>query len=155
MHLYRIAQEQFADDLSGNGAKLFGGRWNSEGQAAVYAASSRALALLETLAHTPAKILQQKIYMLITINIPDAVSRDKIDWNELPAGWDAADTRPFTKNTGDGFLQGRKNLLLSVPSVLVYEENNFVINPLHADMKRLKIINKRRIFFERRVEGNL
>ena len=60
MELYRITQEKYADDFSGNGARLYGGRWNSEGLYAVYTSASRALALLETLAHVPAKMLQEK-----------------------------------------------------------------------------------------------
>lgn len=155
MELYRICQEIFADDLSGNGARLFGGRWNSEGMYALYAASSRSLALLETLAHTPAKMLQQKIYMLVTLSVPDNLLPQEINVKKLSAGWDAPDIRPFTKKTGDNFLLSKKNLLLSVPSVLMPEENNFVLNPLHMDMKKIKIVSGRRIYFDKRVEGNL
>jgi len=83
MELYRITQEQYADDLSGNGAKLFGGRWNSEGHPALYAASGRALALLETLAHTPAKMLDAKPYILVTIFVPDAIVVQEVDFEKL------------------------------------------------------------------------
>ncbi|MDZ4793379.1 MAG: RES family NAD+ phosphorylase [Bacteroidota bacterium] len=155
MELYRISQENFAEDLSGNGARLFGGRWNSEGFYALYAASSRSLALLETLAHTPAKMLQQKKYMLVSLSVPDSLPAQEVDIKKLTMGWDAPDIRPFTKKTGDVFLLGKKNLLLTVPSVLMPEENNFVLNPLHPDMKKVKIIYSRSIRFDKRVEGNL
>lgn len=155
MELYRITQERYADDLSGNGAKLFGGRWNSEGLPALYTASSRALALLEILAHTPAKMLDAKPYFLVTIFVPDAVSILGTDIKKLPAGWDAPDIKNPTQKAGDVFLSEKKYLLLSVPSVIVFEERNLILNPQHADFKKVKIINKRRINFDKRVEGNL
>lgn len=155
MQLYRITQEKYADDLSGNGARIFGGRWNSEGLFAVYTSSSRSLALLETLAHTPTKMLGEKIYMLITLSIPDSIEPEELDKNKLTAGWDAPDTRPLTKKLGDNFLRSKNGLLLLVPSVLIPEENNFLLNPLHQDMKKIKLIHRRRIHFDTRVAGNL
>lgn len=151
MELFRITQEKFADDLSGNGSRLFGGRWNSEGYFALYTSSSRSLALLETLAHTPAKMLSAKIYYLITLSIPDNQKAQKILLTNLPAGWDAPDTRPFTKKLGDQFVLDKKELLLEVPSVLMPEESNFVLNPLHEEMRKVKIVNKRRIYFDKRI----
>ncbi|MEO9022762.1 MAG: RES domain-containing protein [Ginsengibacter sp.] len=152
MELYRITQERFAEDLSGNGARLFGGRWNSEGVFALYSSSSRSLALLETLAHTPAKMLNARIYYLITLSIPDKTLTQKILLSNLSPGWDTPDTRTFTKKMGDQFLFDKSNLLLEVPSVLMPEEVNYVISPLHTDMKRMKIVRKRRIYFDKRVD---
>ncbi|HUR66118.1 MAG TPA: RES family NAD+ phosphorylase, partial [Chitinophagaceae bacterium] len=59
------------------------------------------------------------------------------------------------KKMGDKFLRAKSGLLLAVPSVLVPEEKNFVLNPLHADMKRVKVIQQRRIYFDKRVQPNL
>lgn len=151
MELYRISQEKYADDLSGNGAKLYGGRWNSEGIFALYTSSSRSLALLETLAHTPAKMLDQKTYMLISLALPDSINIEELDKNKLSPGWNAPDTRPLTKKLGDKFLQRNNGLLLAVPSVLMPEENNYLINPLHRDSNKIKITFKRRIQFDIRV----
>ncbi len=155
MELYRIAQEKYAEDLSGNGARLFGGRWNSEGQFALYTSFTRSLALLETLAHTPAKLLQVKTYLLITLLIPDAAGIQTIETKKLPHGWDDVEINSFTQKTGDQFLMAKKNLVLAVPSVLIPEELNYVLNPLHTDFKKVKILNKRRIHFDKRVQGNL
>lgn len=155
MELYRIAQEQYAEDLSGNGARLFGGRWNSEGQFALYTSSTRSLALLETLAHTPAKLLQAKTYLLITLMVPDTTAIQALDPKKLPDGWDDVEISPFTQKTGDQFLIAQKKLALVVPSVLIPEEMNYVLNPLHTDFRKVKIINKRRIQFDNRVQGNL
>jgi RES domain-containing protein len=151
MEIYRITQREFAEDLGGNGARLFGGRWNSEGFFALYTSSSRSLALLETLAHTPAKFLDVRVYQLVTLSVPDNLLSQKISVKNLPTGWDAPDTRPFTKRIGDTFLSNKKNLLLEVPSVIMPEEINYVINPLHEDMKQVKIVNQRRIYFDKRI----
>jgi len=150
MELFRITQEKYADDLSGNGARLYGGRWNSGGLFAIYTSSTRALALLETLAHAPAKMLDVKNYLLVTLSVPDSIKPELIEPAGLPAGWDAPDTRPVTKKLGDKFLRGKTGLLLAVPSVLVYEEINYMLNPLHPDIRRVKIIFKRRIQFDKR-----
>ncbi|HRE37788.1 MAG TPA: RES family NAD+ phosphorylase [Chitinophagaceae bacterium] len=155
MELYRIAQEKYAEDLSGNGARLFGGRWNSEGQFALYTSGNRSLALLETLAHTPAKLLQAKTYQLITLFVPDTAAIQTLEAKKLPHGWGDVEISPFTQKTGDQFLMAKKNLVLAVPSVLIPEELNYVLNPLHTDFKKVKILNKRRILFDKRVQGNL
>jgi len=155
MEIFRIAQEQFADDLTGNGSRLFGGRWNSEGIFAVYTSSSRSLALLETLAHTPAKMLNAKNYYLVTLTVQDMIPAEKILFDNLPLGWDAPDARSFTKKLGDKFLIQRRGLLLSVPSVLMQEEINYMLNPLHTDIRKVKIVNKRRIYFDKRVSEKL
>jgi RES domain-containing protein len=152
MEIYRITQVEFAEDLSGNGAKLFGGRWNSEGLFALYTSASRSLALLETLAHTPAKFLDARVYHLITLSVPDNIHIQKVFLKNLLPGWDAADTRPFTKKIGDMFLSGKKSLLLQVPSVMMPEEANYVINPLHEDMRHVKLMDRRRIYFDKRVK---
>lgn len=155
MELYRITQEKYADDLSGNGARLYGGRWNSEGLFAYYTSSSRSLALLEILAHTPAKLLSEKNYLLITLNIPNSVKTVILDKSLLTVGWDAPDTRPLTKKMGDKFLKAKEGFLFCVPSVLMPEENNYVINPLHADMRKVRLVNKRRIEFDARIKLNI
>ena len=155
MELFRIAQEQFADDLTGNGSRLFGGRWNSEGIFAVYASYSRSLALLETLAHTPAKMLGTKNYQLITLRVPDIITIEEISFINLPVGWDAPDTRLYTQKLGDKFFQNNSRLMLAVPSVLMHEEINYVLNPLHTDMKKVKIVNKRKVYFDKRFSGSV
>jgi len=154
MELYRITQEKFAEDLSGNGSRLFGGRWNSEGVFALYTSSSRSMALLETLAHTPAKMLNSNNYQLITLSIPDGLVSEEVLVSSLPDQWDAPDTRLFTKRIGDKFLNENNNLALAVPCVLMPEEFNYLVNPLNKDMKKVKLVHKRRIYFDKRIDVN-
>ncbi len=155
MELYRITQENYAEDISGNGSRLFGGRWNSEDNYALYASSTRALALLETLAHTPAKMLRSKVYILISLFVPGGAGIQKIPVDKLLKGWDTTDTPFYTRRIGDEFLYANKKLILEVPSVVVPEEMNFMLNPLHEGMKKVKIVNKRRIVFDSRLQLDL
>jgi len=151
MELYRITQESYADDLSGNGSRLFGGRWNSEGHYALYTSGSRSLALLETLAHMPVTLFRNKKYILVTISILAKASLTVIETKDLPSNWDTLHIQYITQKIGDKFLQEQKNLILQVPSVLMPEEYNFVINPLHPMMKLVKITYQREIRFNNRL----
>ncbi|MEO6812821.1 MAG: RES family NAD+ phosphorylase [Ginsengibacter sp.] len=155
MEIFRVAQERFADDLSGNGSRLYGGRWNSEGVFALYASGTRSMALLETLAHTPAKMLNANVYQLITLSVPDNIVPIQILSSSLPGNWDTRDARPITKRLGDKFVNDKINLIIAVPCVLLPEEINYVINPLHKDMRKVKIVYKRRIYFDNRVRSHL
>lgn len=155
MELFRITQERFADDLTGNGSRLFGGRWNSEGTFAVYTSSSRSLALLEVLAHTPAKMFNAKNYQLVTLRVPDNIIAEEIISPQLPVGWDAPDARLYTKKLGDKFFKENKSLMLATPGVLMHEEINYILNPLHSEMRKVKIAGKRRIYFDKRLNESL
>lgn len=155
MELYRIAQEKYAADLSGNGARMFGGRWNSEGHYALYTASSRSLALLEILAHVTLKLLNSKTYILITLHIPEKTPSEIFDEKDLPSGWNVPGMEYTTQKLGDKFLEGRKKLLLGVPSVLMPEELNYILNPRHLEMKHVKIKHQRVIRFNDRLVRNL
>jgi RES domain-containing protein len=151
MELYRISQSIYAEDLSGNGSRLFGGRWNSEGHYALYTSFSRSLALLEILAHVPAKLLKEKDYILVTLSMPDKISMMMIEEKALPVNWDSLDVPHITQKIGDNFLKKQEHFALQVPSILIPEEHNCVLNPLHTIMKQVKIIHQRLIRFNDRL----
>jgi len=155
MKVYRISKAVYAKDLSGNGARLYGGRWNSEGNFALYAAENRALALVETLVHTPIKFLKSNPFLLIEIEIPLSAGILKMDLEGMPQEWDAYIPAPSTRKLGDAFLAEQKHLLLQVPSVLMPEECNYVINPLHGDMKHVKVLEVRLLTFNDRLLQSL
>jgi RES domain-containing protein len=136
--VYRITRAPFAD-LTGEGARLAGGRWNRPGRAAVYASGSRALALLETLMHVQAHRFPPDL-VLLQVSIPDSVSRERWSPADLPDGWqeigaDAAVDR------GDAWLGEASAAVLRVPSVLVPQEWNAVLNPLHPDHDRIRVVD--------------
>jgi RES domain-containing protein len=123
-----------ADDLTGAGAKATGGRWNEKDQAVLYASESRSLACLETLVHFKAGGLPLNRY-LVRIDVPDAVwGRAQIETEaSLPVGWDAEPAGRASIKFGSDWIKARRSALLLLPSVIVTEERNILINPAHAD----------------------
>jgi RES domain-containing protein len=151
--LYRIATatRQFpADDLSGKGAGISPGRWNEAGQAALYAAHTRALAVLETAAHVNAGGLPLNKY-LVEISIDAQVWRKRIRFapGDLPVGWDAIPAGQSSVRIGSGWLTGTKAALLEIPSVIIPEERAVVINPAHPDAKSIKARKVRLFEYDR------
>jgi len=150
MTLYRIANARYADDLSGSGARLYGGRWNSEGRAMVYLASSRSLAILESLVHlSPTNIPAG--YVMLTINAPDDFF--EIDIKLLPDNWNEYPEPNILKQIGNSFLQKNEYLLLKVPSAIVAQEFNYLMNPTHKKAGSVKIIDKVPFSFDERLIG--
>ncbi len=133
--VWRIAADTAtypADDLSGNGAKATGGRWNARGQAVVYASTSRALACLETVVHLAAGGLPFNRY-LVEISIPGPVwaAARRETAESLPVGWDAEPASLTSVGVGGAWIAGCESAVLVVPSVVVPEEFNVLINPGH------------------------
>jgi RES domain-containing protein len=142
------APDYTADDRSGEGARRDGGRWNRIGTPALYASESIALACLETVAHLGVGDLPLNRY-LVQIEIPEAL------WvaaeHFAPAthvGWDAIPSGKVSLDFGDAWAVQRRSLLLIVPSVIVPEERNFVINPRHPDSSQLRALKRRRFTYE-------
>jgi RES domain-containing protein len=149
MVLYRITKCIYADDLTGIGARLFGGRWNSEGRSALYLASSRSLALLEVLVHLPPLIIPDD-YCLVEIEVPDN-SINNISVKDLPNNWKDISPPIALRRIGDEFLKVQKYLLMKVPSSIVPMEYNYILNPLHPDSKNVKILKKAPFDFDERL----
>jgi RES domain-containing protein len=136
MRAYRLAKVQYTA-LDGEGARLYGGRWNSEGVAMVYLSSSAALAALEYLVHLEPGMLPRDL-VLLTVEIPDDIEPNVMDpllpdWNQYPApnGCQAA---------GDEWVRSAQSTVILVPSVVVPMENNILLNPAHPDNQRIKIV---------------
>lgn len=141
MILFRIAKKKYAEDLSGYGAKIAGGRWNRKGIPVLYLAESRSLSILETIVHcNTIRDLTGRI--LLSIEIPDK-SVDNINRSELPADWNMKPYHSFTVNYGSNWLITGENLLLKIPSSIVPEENIFIANPKHKKYSKIKITEKK------------
>jgi len=137
MIVYRGTDLHFARDLRGEGARLAGGRWNSPGNPMLYTASSRSLALLEILVHSTVRPLGKAI---VTLELPPRLRIQKIDLADLPAGWNDRPHSSVGQKIGDEFLKAMDSLALQVPSAIVNEESNILINPLHPSARMIKII---------------
>lgn len=128
-----------AHDLSGKGAEATGGRWNAKGVPVVYTAETRALACLETVVHLNSGGLPLNRY-LVQIEVADEIwgAAERLSIAALPVGWDAQPPGMASINFGTAWLRGKTAALMIVPSVIVPEEPNVLINPLHPDSVRIR-----------------
>lgn len=149
MILYRLAKCVYVDDLSGTGARLYGGRWNSEGKAAVYLASSGSLAVLEVLVHLPPLMIPNG-YCITEISVPEH-SIFTVKNEELPENWKDIAQPAALRKIGDQFLARNEYLLLKVPSAIVPFEYNYIMNPAHPAFKEVHILKKQPFDFDERL----
>jgi len=149
--LWRIAAttpNYAATDMSGAGAKNTGGRWNPVGMAVTYSSENIALAVLETVVHLRSGGLPLNRY-LVRIDVPDDVwaARRAL---APPVGWDALPAGMISVQEGQAWLLGKASALLAVPSVIVPEESNVLINPLHRDAARIAATALRKWHYDAR-----
>ena len=141
-----------ADDLSGAGAEKTGGRWNEPGVAMVYASESIALACLETVVHLNAGGLPLNRY-LVQIEIPQEVwsKARRETLSTLKMGWDAAPAGRVSISLGSAWVRFAVSAVLLVPSVIVPEETNVLINPGHPDAKGISARKLRKWLYDPRL----
>lgn len=135
MIVWRIASRTRAypaDDLAGAGAKITGGRWNSPGHALLYCSSSIALAALETIVHLSQGALPLDRF-LIRVVIPGDLwqTRETLTQATAPADWDVRPAGFASRQYGDQWLDASTSAVLEVPSIVVPEEYNVLVNPRH------------------------
>ena len=152
--VFRIATHSIryrADDMSGMGAKIDGGRWNEQGVAILYTSENRALACLETVVHLNAGGLPLNRY-LVEVMTPDDVwsAREEADVTTL-VGWDAEPAGMVSVSYGTDWIRGRRSALLVVPSVIAPEEKNILINPGHSDSTKIRARSIRRWTYDSRM----
>lgn len=148
MIVYRICNSNYKEDISGNGAKLLGARWNSVGVSMLYTAEHISLAALEMLVHIQ-MIEIPKSFHLLSIFIPDNVASNIIKPNKLKKYW--GNDVDYTTYIGDEFIKSNNLLCLKVPSAVVEEEYNLLINPTHNDFKKVHIAATRAFNFDNRL----
>lgn len=150
MNVYRLAKFKFSQDLSGKGAEVAGGRWNSKGTALVYTCESRALCTTEIAVHTPLGIIPDD-YHLITIALPKNIKVKEISLPSLPDDWKTFPHSNATQEIGDQFGQAGAYLVLKVPSAVVQGDFNFLLNPRHKDFNSVKIVATEPFEFDKRL----
>ena len=139
---WRIVKRRYAEHaFDGEGAHLFGGRWNSPGRPVVYVSESRALATLEILAGlgTTGAL---PAWVLIGVRFPAEIVvgvEELLDPDGLPEGWNAAPPTFTSQGIGDRWLEETVSAVLRVPSVIVPAESNFLLNPRHPAFERIEI----------------
>ncbi|SFC90966.1 RES family NAD+ phosphorylase [Spirosoma endophyticum] len=149
MDVYRLSNARRADDLTGTGARLIGGRWNYMGTPVLYTASSRSLATLEVLVHSPLSYVPDYHQMLI-IRVPeDSILSVPLD--QLPDGWNGLTPPGTIKDITEKWTAEHNSLLLKVPSAMVEGKCNYLINPMHPRASEVVITNKHLYHFDPRL----
>lgn len=133
-----VKKKHAADVLSGEGARLGGGRWNHVGIPVVYASETLSLAALELFVHFTRKdITISRSLMAIPVEIPDSVTITEILLEALETGWDSSPPPDFTSDLGIKWVREGSSAILRVPSAIIPAEHNFVINPKHPDFSKI------------------
>lgn len=136
IHAWRIVSARWAETaFDGEGARRYDGRWNTPGRSAIYLAGSRALAALETLVHMPPGVAAHQEFVRFDVRIPKSLIE--------PLDLRHSTFKPFvgaeTQAMGDRWLKKEKGLALRVPSAVIPEEHNYLINPGHPKFNQIEI----------------
>ena len=150
MKAYRIVKRRLAAEaFTGEGARLYGGRWNLPGTPVVYAAHTRALAALESLAHYGGA--ERRLHFVtFEIDVPDRLVL-RLDPSTLPRGWRSGEPSPGTQEIGSRWQREGRSVALAVPSVLIPEESCLLLNPHHPDTAHVMISYPVRFEFDERL----
>ncbi len=152
MLLYRIARTEHIRDLSGEGARLYGGRWNHRGTPLIYTSETRALATIEFAVH--AALTQAPAALsLATLEVARGASVSDLDESNLPDGWRHYPPPSELPNLGSSWAVSKETLLLRVPSAVVPHESNILINPLHPEIAKAKLVEVEEFRLDGRLTG--
>ena len=149
MQVWRLARSVYPT-LDGEGARRYGGRWNAPGTPVVYAAASLSLAALELLVHLNPDQLPGDL-MAYAIDIPDGLAVQRIVVEDLPDGWDRRAEDAELRRRGQAWASAGDAPVLDVPSAVIPEERNVLINPRHPDVSYVTITHERPFTFDPRL----
>ena len=150
MIVYRLSRARFSKDLTGRGAELAGGRWNSKGTPMLYTSDSIALCTVEVAVHMPLGIIPFD-YELIQIQVPDDLEIDELPEAILPEDWKSFPHSNATQVIGDNFILEQHAPILKVPSAAVQGAYNYLINPRHPDFRSITIVSVLPFEFDKRL----
>jgi RES domain-containing protein len=139
--LYRIGKTKRIEDLSGEGARLYGGRWNPKGIAVIYTSDSTALATLETLVHSPLHLMPEN-RSIITLRLPPHLEIFTLPLEELPPKWWVNPAPPQLAQIGQKWVEQQSGVALVVPSSVTPagEGRNYILNPQHSDFQHIELV---------------
>jgi len=150
MFLWRLCElADAAKAFDGEGARLYGGRWNHKGTRLVYASSSLALAALECLVHAEAMLIKRPLFRF-RVEVEDAMI-EVLAPAQLPANWKDYPAPEETRALGSRWVARGRKAILSMPSVIVPEERNYLLNPLHPDFREMTFGKSKPFSFDPRL----
>ncbi len=150
MFVYRIAKREHAA-LDGLGGMYGPGRWHEKGNLVIYTSEHASLAAWEKIVHVSSFENLPDNLLLVKIEIPEGIEIQSVPEKVLVEGWGRFPFTNETVNYGTSFLRKKEHLALKVPSVIIPDEYNIILNPLHADIKSCNIISTARFIFDMRV----
>ena len=149
---WRIVKEKYVNSaFDGEGARIYGGRWNSIGTPCVYSAESISLALLEILIHTESEALLPHYSLIPSSFNEDVVST--LGALVLPENWSESMTMAQTQSIGDEWVESGQSVVLRVPSAITGMEWNYLLNPRHSDFARIEIGEPQKIPIDPRLRA--
>jgi RES domain-containing protein len=148
MLIYRIALAKYADKLVASGRAA---RWNPNDVDMIYTASSRSLACLENVVHRN-QLGLNAAFNVMTIDAPDKLKITTIKLNDLPPNWSEFHQMRLTQTIGENWIRERKTAILAVPSSIIEEEFNYLLNPKHEDFGAIKLIRSIPFIFDQRIK---
>lgn len=150
MIVFRLGLTKFAANLAGEGARLNGGRWNHKLTPCIYTSESRALALLEYTVNVSIDEIPRAL-SFTTFEIPDKGIQEVTE-EELPGNWKDVPVPSSAKDFGTVLLKKGKAPVLKIPSIVITQEYNYILNPLHADSQSFKILDIKDFVFDVRIK---
>ena len=150
MLVYRISKTKYATDLSGEGAKLYGGRWNNKLTPCIYTSESRALALLEYTVNINIDDIPRAL-SIITLDIPDEGVYE-LSQSQLPGDWKDVPAPSSTRDLGSNLLNEAQHVVIKIPSAIIANEFNYILNPKHPDSKDFKIRDIKDFVYDIRIK---
>ena len=151
MIVYRLSRTKYASDLTGEGARLNGGRWNNKLIPCIYTAESRALAVLEYTVNVNIDEIPRAL-SLVLIDIPNK-NILALTGADLPGNWKQSPAPSSTRQFGTRLLSEAKTAVIKIPSVVIPEEFNYILNPAHPDSKNFKILDIQDFVFDVRIKA--
>jgi RES domain-containing protein len=150
--VWRLAAPAYADFLNGEGSRIFGARWNSPGRGVVYTCAHLSLSVLETYVHIPPEQRDAlPEFEALCIQVPDNAGMTRITPAMLEGFLLASDPESACRAVGDRWLEAGADLVLAAPSIVVPEELNFMLNPVHSRMHEVSIVSRRKFDFDPRL----
>jgi RES domain-containing protein len=149
MRVYRLVNSIYSTDLTGEGARLHGGRWNHIGVPCVYASENRSLAVLEFSVNVQIQSILRNLSM-VELDIPEDFHEVHIA--DLPGNWRDAPAPASTKDFGSALLKDPSFGIIKIPSTVIPEEYNYILNPQHASIAKCKVIQVTDFVFDIRIK---
>ena len=148
MLVFRITLTKYANNLF---ASARAARWNSNEVKVIYTANSRALACLENVVHR-SKLGLSSHFSIMEIEIPNSIAVTEVNLKSLPKNWDQFEQMHLMQKIGDQWIEDCKTVVLKVPSSIIHDEFNYLLNPNHLDFDKINLVTVRPFFFDDRIK---